>query len=541
MTSRLYFFCVHTSFCNFAITKPTLRADGGRSKNCESTKMKIFTTSKIRSIERAVIEKDGVTVVELVERAANAIACEIMSRWRPTRPILVFAGPGNNGADALAVARILAEEGYTVETLLFNVGGHGLSEACINFRNRMSGVPGLTFTEVTTDFNPPLITSDTIVVDGLFGSGLRESLKGGFRSLVDYINSSKATIVSIDVPSGMFGEWNESNLSRDIIHATLTLAIEFPRLAFFIPDNAEFLGEWKVLDINLGGDESRTECNYFLLEKSDVKRIMRPRNEFSSKADYGSMLLVAGSYGMMGAAQMAALGALRSGVGRLTVHSPRCGFVPMQTAVPEAMFHADPHEIVITDITLKHAYDVVAIGPGIYTHDYTVRAVETFINTASKPLVIDADAINCIAERPSLLERVPPMSVITPHAGEFDRLFGVHTSHETRLRTAVEKSAYYNIIILLKGRYTAIVRPDGKIYFVSSGCAALATPGSGDVLCGIIGSLMAQGYTPDLAAAMGAFIHGSAGCMARDEEGEYGVLATDVARLTSHAIRDIMA
>ena len=132
------------------------------------------------------------------------------------------------------------------------------------------------------------------------------------------------------------------------------------------------------------------------------------------------------------------------------------------------------------------------------------------------------------------------MSVITPHAGEFDRLFGPHTSHEMRLRTAVEKSHYYNLIILLKGRYTCVVRPDGKIYFIGSGCAAMATPGSGDVLTGIIGSLMAQGYTPDLAAAIGAYIHGVAGSMARDSEGEYGVLATDIARFTSQAIRDIM-
>ena len=503
--------------------------------------MKIFTNAQIRAIERAVIEKEGVTTIELVERAASAVAWEIMSRWRASRPMMVFAGPGNNGADALAVARMLADEGYSVEVLLFNVTERGLSEACAHFRDALNDVPGLTFTEITNDFNPPVITRETIVIDGLFGSGLKEPLKGGFKSLVDYINSSNATIVSIDIPSGMFAEWNEATLSRDVIHASLTLAIEFPRLSFFIQDNAEFLGEWKVLDIKLAGNEAKGEQSpYYLLEESDVHRILRPRPEFSSKADFGSMLLVAGCYGMMGAAQMASLGALRSGVGKLTVHAPRCGFMPMQTAVPEAMFHADQHDIVITEISPKHDYNVVAIGPGIGTHDYTVRAVETFINTASKPMVIDADALNCIAQRPNLLEHVPPMSVITPHAGEFDRLFGTHTSHETRLKTAVEKSSYYNIIILLKGRYTSVVRPDGKIYFIGSGCPALATPGSGDVLTGIIGSFIAQGYTPDLAAAIGAYVHGMAGTLAGESDGSYGVLATDVARNTSRAIRDIV-
>lgn len=503
--------------------------------------MKIFTSAQIRSIENAVIEKEGVTSIELVERAASAITWEIMSRWRPSRPMMVFAGPGNNGADALAVARMLADEGYTVTVLLFNVTDRGLSDACRHYRDELTNVPGVSFTEITNDFNPPVITRDAIVIDGLFGSGLKEPLKGGFKSLVDYINSSNATIVSIDMPSGMFGEWNEATLSRDVVHATLTLAIEFPRLSFFIQDNAEFLGEWKVLDIKLTGNESRGEQSpYYLLEKKDVKRILRQRPEFCSKADFGSMLLVAGCYGMIGASQMAALGALRSGIGRLTVHGPRCGFIPMQTSVPEAMFHADQHDIVITDISPKHEYDVVALGPGIGTHDYTVRAVENFINMSTNPLVIDADGLNCIAQRPNLLEHVPPMSVITPHAGEFDRLFGPHTSHESRLKTAVEKSAYYSIIILLKGRYTSVVRPDGKIYFIGSGCQALATPGSGDVLTGIVGSFIAQGYTPDLAAAIGAYIHGMAGTLAADNDGTFGVLATDVARNTSKAIRDIL-
>jgi NAD(P)H-hydrate epimerase len=505
--------------------------------------MKLFTNAQIRSIEKAVIAKGDVTTIELVERAASAIAWEIMSRWRPSRPIMVFAGPGNNGADALALSHMLADEGYSVEVLLFNVSEHGLSEACRHYRDELVGVPGVAFTEITNDFNPPIITEETIVVDGLFGSGLKEPLKGGFKSLVDYINSSKATIVSIDIPSGMFAEWNEMTLSRDVIHASLTLAIEFPRLAFFIADNAEYLGEWKVLDIKLAGNETRDEpSQFFLLEKGNVRRILRQRSEFCSKKDFGSMLLVAGSYGMMGAAQLAAIGALRSGVGRLTVHSPRCGFAPMQTAVPEAMFHADRHDIVISDITLKHEYSVVALGPGMGTLDATVRAVEAFINTASNPLVIDADALNCIAQRPNLLERVPPMSVITPHDSEFDRLFGPHTSQEMRLKTAIEKSAYYNIVILLKGHYTYVVRPDGKIYFIGNGTPALATPGSGDVLTGIIGSFMAQGsYPPDVAAAIGAFVHGYAGCMARDREGDYGVLASDVARFVSKAIREIMS
>lgn len=502
--------------------------------------MKIFTNEQIRAIEQYTIEKEGVSSIALIERAASAITAEIVARWGVDKKVWVFAGHGNNGADALVVARLLIEQGYEVEVLLFNVFNR-LSEGCAYARKRLLESGAANFIEVTGDFTPPVITQGAVVIDGLFGSGLRESLTGGFRSLVDYINNSKAKIVSIDVPSGLFAEWNEDNLRRNIIHADLTLAIQFPRLSFFISDNAEFLGEWKVLDIGLSSTEIKnTTTQFFLLEKQDARRVLHQRGEFSSKADYGSALIVGGSFGMLGAAQLAARGALRAGVGKLTVHVPRCGFTVMQTAVPEAMVQVDHNDSGITEINLRHEYDAIAMGPGMGTHDLTVRAVETFINHSTKPLLIDADGLNCIAQRPMILDTIPPMSVITPHAGEFDRLFGEHMSDEARIMTAMQKAQTYNIVILLKGHYTTIVRPDHRIFFTASGSPALATPGSGDVLTGVIAGLLAQGYSPDLAATLGAYIHGYAGTLAAEEHGEYGVLASDIADYVGTAIRDIM-
>ncbi|MDE6192318.1 MAG: NAD(P)H-hydrate dehydratase [Muribaculum sp.] len=502
--------------------------------------MKIFTNEQIRAIEQYTIEKEGVASTELIERAASAMTAEITSRWRQDKKVWVFAGHGNNGADALVVARMLIERGYTVETLLFNVFNR-LSEGCSYARKRLLELGDVNFMEVTGDFTPPVITPGSVVIDGLFGSGLREALTGGFRSLVDYINNSKAKIVSIDVPSGLFAEWNEDNLRRNIIHADLTLAVQFPRLSFFIADNAEFLGEWKVLDIGLSSSEIKnTTTQYFLLEKHDARRLLHPRGEFSSKADYGSAMIVGGSFGMLGAAQLAARGALRAGVGKLTVHVPRCGFTVMQTAVPEAMVQVDHNDSGITEINLRHEYDAIALGPGMGTHDLTVRAVETFVNHSTKPLLIDADGLNCIAQRPMILDMIPPMSVITPHAGEFDRLFGEHMSHEARIMTAMQKAQTYNIVILLKGHYTTIVRPDHRLFFTASGSPALATPGSGDVLTGIIAGLLAQGYSSDLAATLGAYIHGYAGTLAAGLHGEYGVLASDIADSVGVALRDIM-
>ncbi len=504
--------------------------------------MKIFTNDEIRAIDRYTIEHEGISSLELIERVAESVTCEIISRWRSNKRIAIFAGPGNNGADALAVGRMLIEQGYRPEIFLFNIGGNRLSADCAASRNKLLTLGNIDFTEVTGNFSLPDLSSNHVVIDGLFGSGLRDQLTGGFMSLVRYINESHATVVSIDVPSGMFSDWNPQSINRNIIHADLTLAIQFPRLAFFIGDNAELVGEWKVLDIELSAEEIRnTPSQYYLVEKADIKRVMRRRNQFSSKADYGSMVLIAGSYGMMGAAVLATKGALRAGAGKVTVHSARCGFNILQSSVPEAMFEADKHDIVITDMQLRHDYNAVAIGPGIGTNEITINALENFLKSANEPVILDADALNCIAQRPTLLNHVPVLSIITPHAGEFDRIFGTQPNSEARLKKAIEMARYYNILIILKGHYTAIVRPDGKIYFNSSGNPAMATPGSGDVLTGIIASIMAQGYKPEISALIGVFIHGQAGDIAVMEHGQYGVTAGDIAGNVGKSIMSTMA
>lgn len=200
----------------------------------------------------------------------------------------------------------------------------------------------------------------------------------------------------------------------------------------------------------------------------------------------------------------------------------------LQTAVCEAMFEPDKHDRVISDMRLHHAHNAVAAGPGIGTYDDTVNALEGLLKNVTSPLVLDADALNCIAKRPQLLPLIPAMSILTPHKGEFDRLFGEHESDEERLLKAIEQSQYYNLIIVLKGHYTAVVRPDGKVYFNSTGNSGMATAGSGDVLTGVITSLVAQGYKPETAAVVGAYIHGMAGDMAAADLGEHGVTASDI-------------
>ena len=504
--------------------------------------MKIFTTDDLKAIHRKTIETDGVSSRELIGRVAEGVVREITSHWRPTKRVAVFAGSGNNGADALIVAKMLQEQGFKPDVFLFNIGGKSLSADCRACRDELLQLPDLHFTEVIDNFNLPVLSSQWLVIDGLFGWGLTMPLSGGFVSLVRYINESRATVISIDVPSGLFGEWNPQSINRNIIHANLTMAIQSPRISFLLADNAELVGDWKLLDIGLNQDVLRTTpSKYHLIEGADIRRLLVPRPEFCSKADFGDALLVAGSYGMMGAAVLAARGALRAGAGKVSVYSARCAYNVLQTAVPEAMFIPDKHDIAVTNINPGRTFTAVGLGPGLGTHDATVNALDTFIKQNDKhPLVIDADALNCIARRRDMLNHLPPLSILTPHAGEFDRLFDQCATHEKRLLKAVEVSAAYNVLILLKGHYSALVRPDGKIYFNSSGNPAMATPGSGDVLTGVLTALLAQGYKPEVASLISMYVHGLAGDLAAETQGDFGVTAGDIAANIGKAFNLIM-
>ena len=397
------------------------------------------------------------------------------------------------------------------------------------------------FTEVSREFNPPYLSDKDVVIDGLFGSGLNKPLMGGFVAVTRYINESGAYVVSIDLPSGLFGEWNSQVNRRDIIHASLTLAFQMPRLSFFFEENYTVLGEWKLLDIDL--DETKIKelpADYMLVESRNIRPLLQKRLPFTGKRDYGSALLFAGSTGMMGAAVMCSRSTLRSGAGLVTVHGPKGGISILQTAVPEAMFEPDRNEHFITDMRIHHDHQAIAVGPGIGTNGQTIDALEALLKSGVSPLVLDADALNCISKRPSLLSLLPAKTIITPHIGEFDRLFGEQRSSEDRLKTAIEMARQYGIIIVLKGHYTATVRPTGRVYINPTGNPGMATAGAGDVLTGIIAAFLAQGYKPEHAATIGVFVHGLAGDIAAEKIGEFGMTAGDIAAYAGRAIRMII-
>ena len=488
--------------------------------------MKLYSYRQIQDIEAATIAETGTTTgainAELGAQAAEAVA-EMLADCE-CRPV-VFAGPGRCGAIAIATAQGLATRGLHPTVYFFNIRGTSAQPDAVAARDAYLAACGSEgFEEVRGNFSMPELGSRDLVVDGLFGSEVEGPLGGAYQALVRRINESGARIVAIDMPSGLPADGAPGLINRNIIHADLTLAIGMPRLAFFSAENAELVGQWQTLDAGYSREAAaRMQAGYYLIERKQVRRILTPRHPDSSKADYGSLVIFAGSYGMMGAALLATRSALRSGCGKVTCHAPRCGYLVMQTAAPEALFETSPDDdVCITDIELRRDYNAVAIGPGIGTDDVTI------------------DALNCIALRPTLLDYIPVMSVITPHAGEFDRMFGMQPGPDARLAKAIEVAMFHKIVIVLKGHHTAVVRPDGKVCFNPTGTAALATAGTGDVLTGLIGGFMAQGISPELAASAGVFVHGLAGRIAENTHGSYGVTAGDVADNIGRAIYSLM-
>lgn len=460
--------------------------------------------------------------------------------------VVVFAGDDINGAYAIEAAIELHRRGCPAELFLINIGGNLLKPDTRAARERFVDSVGEDFLFETVDLNVimPEVEPEMIVVDGIFGREYKSPLRGGYQVMARRINEMGATIISIDLPSGMTPVLSMGMINRNIVHADLTLTLVGPSLAFFMPENAELVGRWKTIQAPYPAEALRhLKCTARLIDAAMVRSLLPPRSPHATKADLGAALIYAGSYGMMGAAVLAARAALRSGCGKVTVHSPRCGYYVMQSSVPCAMFETDGGERDIHSFDTTIEADGIAAGPGIGRSDATVVALEQYLkvmNEAKMPLVLDADALNCMAMRPSMIDFIPPRSVLTPHAGEFDRLFGQQPSSGARLLRAMEVASRYQIIILLKGRYTQTVWPGGVVVVNSSGTEALATPGSGDVLTGLLTGLIAQHIKPELAAVAAAYIHGVAGRLAAEECGTWGTTADDVAQCIGNAIETIL-
>ena len=499
--------------------------------------MKIFTTQNIHKLDEYTIEHEPISSIDLMERAATALTQKITERWNSSKPIVVFAGPGNNGGDALAVSRLLIEKGYNVETFLFNTK-NALSEDCQFNKSLLEEMPGVVFHEVIDQFTPPTLTKEHLVIDGLFGSGLNKPLSGGFAAVVKFINASSATVASIDIPSGLMGEDNTFNVPAHIIKADYTFSLQLPKIAFFFAENAEYLGDWSLVDIQLSiRGIIETPSNYSTLEFEDIKPLIKRRSKFAHKGTFGHAILIAGSQGMAGAATLSARACMRSGAGLLTIHSPICNCNILQTTVPEAMVERDIHEQCFAEAVDVDDYQAVGIGPGLGQSAETEAALLDQLSSCNVPLVIDADALNLLAQNRKALQQLPKGSILTPHPIELERLVGKCRNSYERLIKAAELARSAGVYIIVKGAYSTIVTPSNSFYINTTGNSGMGTAGSGDVLTGIILALLAQGYKPEEACKIGVYVHGIAGDMAAQRIGEISMNASDIITHLSPAFK----
>ncbi|HOW39561.1 MAG TPA: NAD(P)H-hydrate dehydratase [Bacteroidales bacterium] len=490
--------------------------------------MKIFSSAQIKEIDSYTIIHEPVNSVNLMERAAGEIFDWYIHLFDRRHRIFIFAGPGNNGGDGLALARMLAGERYKVELWYPDFNAKTSVDWKQNFKRLKKEYPDVI--KVLKDESAfPFISKDDVIIDAIFGSGLNRPADGFIAVVIRLINESVATRVSIDIPSGLFCEDNGKNDPASIIQADYTLSFEFPKLAFMFAENAKFTGDWDVLPIGLHEsiiEDTETKFNY--LTADDVRPLLKTRNTFDHKGMFGHGLLVAGSAGKTGAAILSAKAALRAGIGLLTCHLPGSGRGVMNTSVPEAMVSADKNEELISGVDLTSKYTVAAIGPGIGTDKLTQKALFSFLKDFRFPLIIDADALNLLSENRQMYSLLHKSIILTPHPKEFERLTGKFSTGYERLISQIEFSEKNNCFVVLKGAYTSVSTPEGKVYFNSTGNPGMATAGSGDVLTGIILSLLAQGYSSEEAAVLGVYLHGLAGDIAAEAGGYEALIASDI-------------
>lgn len=489
--------------------------------------MKLFSCKQLREIDQYTIKHEPISSINLMERAAQKCTDWILANYI-NKTFHIYAGPGNNGGDGLAIARQLIEAGKKVTVFMPPISTKLSPDCHINIeRFKAVALKG------QLSYKPSQkIEHDVICIDAIFGSGLSRTATGTAQSTIEHINKYNI-VIAIDIPSGLFGENNPEH-NKTIVKASHTLTFDSPKLSFLSPQWGRHCGILHILNINLHPKaKSKAPTPYFFTTKKDINKELKNRDTFSHKGTFGHSLLIAGEKGKSGAAILAALSCLRSGTGLLTALSTDDCYLPLQTSTPEAM--------VITDTDhLPSKVNAIGIGPGLGTSSVAKGRLEYVLkNHNTKPIILDADALNIISKDKTLLKKLPENTILTPHPKEYERLFGVFTSKHEDFSELQQLCKSLQIIIVLKGRYTCVGLPNGELHFNSSGNEGMATAGSGDCLTGIILSLLAQGYLPDIAAKLGVFIHGLAGDYAKEEIGSDSLIASDIIKSLPKAFKTL--
>jgi len=499
--------------------------------------MKILTARQIKDADKFTIENEPISSVDLMERAAKACFDQIKRRVRKQTKIRIFCGLGNNGGDGLAIARMVITAGYNVTAYKVVYSDKTSPDFDIN-EKRLQRLKRADLVEIKQRGDLPEIADSDVVIDAIFGTGLQRPLDALPLDVVQHINRSNAQVISVDIPSGLFSEDNSGSKQDNIIEADFTYTFQVPKLAFMFPENSKYVGNWQILDIGLSIKFiEELDTPWHFLQREDLVPYFRRRGKFDHKGIYGHALLVAGSYGKSGAAVLAAGAALKSGVGLLTTHLPKCNYNIHQTVLPECMVLVDEDEYYFSGVGDISRFSVIGAGPGLGQNIQSQNGLKMLIQNTTRPMVLDADALNIIAENPTWLSFLPPGSILTPHVGEMDRLGGKSSNSLERTEKACDLAFKYRCNIVLKGAHTAIISPDRQVIFNSTGNPGLAKGGSGDVLTGMILAYLAQGYSPTYSAMAGVYLHGLAADIAIRRKPMENLIASDVIENIGHAIR----
>jgi len=494
----------------------------------ENKTLSILSATQMRKADQFAILNEPISSQKLMERAAFACFQWIEKSIDHKRHFVVICGIGNNGGDGLVLAKLLSENKFIVHIFIFGDIASGSSDFNCQLETIQKNTE-IKMNQIKSKNDFPTLNSGSVVIDALFGTGLNRPLEGLSSDLVRYINSKELTVISIDIPSGLFCEDNSNNKVESIVQATYTLSFERPKLSFLLADFGEKAGQWEVVSIGLNQaylDGLNTP--YYLITKGYVKSLLKTRNKFSHKGTFGHSLLVSGSHGKMGAAILATKAALHSGAGLVTALVPQCGYEIIQTSCPEAMCLTSTESSYLVGDFDYSTFQSIGLGPGIGNQPGTSELVLKILQQASCPLILDADALNILSQNKDWLRFLPKNAILTPHPKEFDRLFGISDSAFDRLKIQIDKSKEHSIYILLKGAHSSLSTPTGEVFFNSTGNPGMAKGGSGDVLTGMIASLLANSHPSKEAVILAMYLHGLAGDKAKELFMEYAMNATQL-------------
>ena len=483
---------------------------------------KIISTDQIKGADLHTISSQKIRSIDLMEKAASAFVQYLMTLQIANHKFRVFCGSGNNGGDGLAICRMLTENGFDAHAYFIDTNKTPTADCNTNL-NRLPEVKIINNESQLPQFNP----SD-IIIDALFGIGMRGKVEGLFSDVIRAINSSVNTVYSVDMPSGLPSETIAK--SDDVVKADLVITFQRPKASFFFPEHKTFVKDWIAIDIGLDEDYIQQLDSKTFYINHEVQQYVKRREKFSHKGHYGHALLMAGSFGKMGAAVLSAHACLKSGVGLLTSYVPKCGVNIMQSSLPEAMCFSDDSEQCLTQFPDISVFNVLSIGPGIGTVLQTEKMLFQLLKSVKVSMVIDADAINILSKNPGWMPHIPQGSILTPHIKEFDRLVGTSAQTTERLVKAAEFAEKLQCVIVLKDACTWVIDNKGHKYVHDGGNPGMATAGSGDVLTGIITGLLAQGYSSAEAACIAVYHHGLAGDKAVKTTGQLGLMATDIVK-----------